>query len=506
MRASVLALCALALTGCGGGGGSTPSAASPAPAVSTVVVSIGTSPSTIVAGMSTDVSWTATGAASCHASGSWSGDFAAQGKQTVTPLVAGDYSYALTCDGVSTSAKLHVDPAPPAPVVNLSLSSSSVGTGAVVTLSWTSTNATGCTASDSWSGARATTGQVQVSTTTAGTFPYSLSCTGLGGTKSASTSLSVTTGTQNTIPIVMDAGPVPSSSNSLNVPYVSVKLCAPGTTICQIIDHVLLDTGSNGLRLAAGVLSAGVSLPPVKDSIGRPAATCAQFASGTMWGSLRRADVILNGETASAIPVEIASDPDPLYSPVPAACSAKGQSLSTVAQLGANGILGVGLFTADCGIGCELSPTNGVYYGCVSGSGCIGTGLAQANQINNPVARFAVDNNGVILRMPAVASGGATSLSGTLIFGIGTQANNQFASESVFGTTTGGEFTTVYKGTTATTSFIDSGSNLLVFTDNALPQCTTPAGYYCPAATTPFSLQTLSADGSVSATVNLSID
>ncbi|MGA7179374.1 MAG: DUF3443 family protein [Thiobacillaceae bacterium] len=67
---------------------------------------------------------------------------------------------------------------------------------------------------------------------------------------------SVTSGGTNQVPLVVDAGP--SGANAINAPYVSVTLCAPGTTNCQTIDHVLVDTGSSGLRILASVLNAGL--------------------------------------------------------------------------------------------------------------------------------------------------------------------------------------------------------------------------------------------------------
>lgn len=38
-------------------------------------------------------------------------------------------------------------------------------------------------------------------------------------------------------------------SGNVNTPYVSVNVCEPGTTKCQTINNVLLDTGSTGLRI-----------------------------------------------------------------------------------------------------------------------------------------------------------------------------------------------------------------------------------------------------------------
>ena len=46
-----------------------------------------------------------------------------------------------------------------------------------------------------------------------------------------------------------------------------------------------------------------------------------------------------------------------------------------------------------------------------------------AQQVVNPVTKFAVNNNGVIVQLPPVTTS-AASATGTLVFGIGTQSNN----------------------------------------------------------------------------------
>ena len=59
------------------------------------------------------------------------------------------------------------------------------------------------------------------------------------------------------------------------------------------------------------------------------------------------------------------------------------------------------------------------------------TTLALASQVSNPVAAFAKDNNGVIVELPS-ASGPEASLSGSLIFGIGTRSNNGLGGATVY--------------------------------------------------------------------------
>jgi len=60
-----------------------------------------------------------------------------------------------------------------------------------VTLSWTSNNATSCTASGSWSGDKATSGSENQGPLSTGTYTYTVQCTGAGGTSSDSVTIQI---------------------------------------------------------------------------------------------------------------------------------------------------------------------------------------------------------------------------------------------------------------------------------------------------------------------------
>ena len=71
-------------------------------------------------------------------------------------------------------------------------------------------------------------------------------------TKSGSATVTVnpTTAAYNVLPIIVDGGPPGIAPYYVNGLFTSVRVCVPGsTTQCQTIDHVLVDTGSVGLRL-----------------------------------------------------------------------------------------------------------------------------------------------------------------------------------------------------------------------------------------------------------------
>jgi subtilisin family serine protease len=81
--------------------------------------------------------------------------------------------------------------APPAP--SLAVASSSIVVGKSTTLTWSSANATSCSASGSWSGTQATSGTLTVSGSAVGTLTYELTCSNATGSSPAATaSVSVT--------------------------------------------------------------------------------------------------------------------------------------------------------------------------------------------------------------------------------------------------------------------------------------------------------------------------
>lgn len=82
-------------------------------------------------------------------------------------------------------------PANPAPTVTLDAAPKTVAARTAVTLTWTSSGATSCTANNAWTGAKTTSGQ-EVSAALDASSTFGLSCTGLGGTTTASVSVEVT--------------------------------------------------------------------------------------------------------------------------------------------------------------------------------------------------------------------------------------------------------------------------------------------------------------------------
>lgn len=292
----------------------------------------------------------------------------------------------------------------------------------------------------------------------------------------------------NAVELTVDNGPACSGYN-VNRLYTSVTVCQSGsTTLCQTIDHVLVDTGSTGLRLLHSVLNPTLNLGTVTAASGQPLLNCIQFVDNShAFGRVTTADVTLGPKTATNLPIQIIADP--AYTALSSNCSA-GTGNNTPATLGANGILGVGLDKRDChGTDCTSIVNNGYYFTCMSGTctSATGTTATLAQQVANPVPRFTTDNNGVVIDLPAVPFQGTASIAGQMLFGIETASNNTPAVGTVTLTTTGdGYVTTVLASATMVNGFIDTGSNSLYF-DATLPICSRATDFYCPTSNTTLS-------------------
>ena len=280
----------------------------------------------------------------------------------------------------------------------------------------------------------------------------------------------------NVVPITVDAGP----AGTVNAAFVSVTLCVPGTSNCQTIDHMLVDTGSTGVRVIASVLTAALTLPALRDAGGNVTAECGQFADGSTFGTIKLADVKLSREVAVNLPVHIIGDP--ALPNIPADCLATGPPENSVQKFGANGVVGISIFLEDCGAACANSVVPATYYSCPS-SGCVPAAMPRTSQIQQPVAKFATNNNGVAIVLRSVDPAGAALVAGALVFGIGTQTNNAVGRAAVLTLDANfGTLTTLFNNQTLRNSFVDSGSNGLFFNDSTLPACsgTVAPGFYCP--------------------------
>jgi hypothetical protein len=156
--------------------------------------------SSVAVGSSTTLAWSSVSATSCTASGAWSGTLATSGSETITPAAVGPQTYTLTCSnlgGPSASANVTLTATPetttPA-APTLTLGASSIPADTTTTISWSSVNASSCTASGStnaissgWTGVLGASGQNSVTPVTLGTFTYTLYCTNAAGNSPTTT-------------------------------------------------------------------------------------------------------------------------------------------------------------------------------------------------------------------------------------------------------------------------------------------------------------------------------
>jgi hypothetical protein len=172
-----------------------------------IKVSISASASTVMTGVAVKLTWTGSPGASCTATGGgtsdgWTGTVPASGTQSVKESTAGTYSYGLTCTAGSQTATAQVSVVVTWPVVSASLSASptTINSGQPTTLTWTSSNASSCSAtgggtSDNWPGTKATSGNEAVTEpfvpATTLTLNFVITCTSSASGKSAQASAKV---------------------------------------------------------------------------------------------------------------------------------------------------------------------------------------------------------------------------------------------------------------------------------------------------------------------------
>lgn len=298
------------------------------------------------------------------------------------------------------------------------------------------------------------------------------------GLKDASDDTSSAT---NTLSVTVDGGPAEltnAGTPALNTLYASVKICTPGSSSdCQTIDHVRVDTASAGLRVLATVLTNDANVVAVDETAsGLPLRECMRFADGVAWGSVVLADVTIGERTLSSLRLQLIGDAD--AGAPPADCA--GTNVGTVSGLRANGVLGLGPFLRDCGSDCVAGRiTGGHYYSC-GGGACTVQPVGALQQLPNPVSVMSADSNGIMVQLPAVASAGAATASGTLFFGVGTQDNNALGDARLHTLNSFGSLSTTFSGVTLGASIVDSAATGYFQDVAALAPCARDANLDCP--------------------------
>ncbi len=186
--------------------------------------------------------------------------------------------YTATPDGWSVEDFLDkYTPPPVQPTLTLSANPISITSGQSATLTWSSTNATSCTASGGWAGTKAVSGTQSVTPTVSTT--YSLSCTGVNGTVSQNVTVTVGTSTQPSVSISASPTVVtPGSSATITWSSVNTTSCnasgawtgVKATSGTQVVNptgtnpRYMLDcTGPNGTSYRAVTVSVSNTGSPI---------------------------------------------------------------------------------------------------------------------------------------------------------------------------------------------------------------------------------------------------
>ena len=243
-----------------------------------------------------------------------------------------------------------------------------------------------------------------------------IGCGGGGSHSSSGNGVGITVKGDNVLPLSVNG----SCTFLINAPCVSVKVCDPNNPLsCQRINDILMDTGDVGLRIFKSVLK--VPLAPVTDANG-DIADCIQYGDGSSsWGRVETASVVLGNESPVQVPIQVI---DSKFATPPNPCSNSNSIPRTdPSEFGFNGSLGLGFYLEDCGQDCADGTNTVQYYSC-NGPACSPAMVPTNKQVENPVPFLPNDNNGVMIELPAVPSGGALYADGAVVLGIGTQSNN----------------------------------------------------------------------------------
>ncbi|MEO1575902.1 MAG: hypothetical protein AAFU65_13225, partial [Pseudomonadota bacterium] len=182
------------LTCTGDGGDTTRSVTVSVNATSGPTLTFSASPDTIAFNTASQLNWVSQNADTCTASGAWSGQKVLSGSAT-TGNLSQTSEFVLTCTGAGGSVSRSVTvtvAAPNQPGLSFSGSPSTVMPNSEATLTWTSVNASTCTASGGWSGNQALSGTATTGPLTQAT-DFTLTCANANGSIARTVSIDVST-------------------------------------------------------------------------------------------------------------------------------------------------------------------------------------------------------------------------------------------------------------------------------------------------------------------------
>lgn len=239
------------------------------------VVTLTATPASIIQGQNSILTWTAVNATSCSAL--WTTATSTSGTQQVSPATTTPYSIDCTngTQTVTATTTVTVTPnngggGPTAPTVTLVATPPSITQGQNSTLSWTSTNATSCSAP--WTTATSTSGSLVVSPAT--TTAYSIGCTNGVASATSTATITVVASSTPTVTASLSANPTTVTAgqgSTLSWSSTNATSCsAVWTTATSTSGSVLVTPGStttydinctNGTQSATSTATVTVNVP-----------------------------------------------------------------------------------------------------------------------------------------------------------------------------------------------------------------------------------------------------
>ena len=202
---------------------------------STPPLTLTLSPSTVYLGQDFTVTWSSAPNSLCQGfayPGADTNFIASSGSVTLqAPDFARPLAYFFWCDnpllGEATTIAVETF-LTPAPEVTVAIAPTTISLGNSATVTWTSTNDADCTASGAWSGSLVQNASQPVTPTALGENIYTVSCKNLGGTASASASLTVTAAEKPTITMNITPSEIAAVTGTSTISWTST-----GAPNCQ---------------------------------------------------------------------------------------------------------------------------------------------------------------------------------------------------------------------------------------------------------------------------------
>jgi outer membrane protein assembly factor BamB len=148
-------------------------------------------PVAVAVGQATTLTWSSSGADSCIAMGAWSANLPASGSQSISVTGAGANTYEVQCASATGDGNAQVTVQGLVATASLAANPTTTGAGQTTTLTWSSTQASSCTASGEWAGTLASSGSQVVTPATAGNHSYTITCSNPGAPAQANVIVTV---------------------------------------------------------------------------------------------------------------------------------------------------------------------------------------------------------------------------------------------------------------------------------------------------------------------------